>query len=67
MLTANLKKEHKKYPVIISDIDECADAQPGPCDTNAMCIDGTMPAGSFTCMCNAGYTGAGTPGNCMGK
>ena len=34
-----------------SDIDECASK---PCDPNGQCIDGVN---SYTCECNAGYTG----------
>ena len=43
-----------------TDIDECA-AQ-SPCHTNALC---TNTLGSFTCACNAGYTGDGL--TCYGR
>ena len=44
-----------------SDIDECTSGD-NNCDANAQCenIDG-----SFTCICNAGYSGDGV--NCHGK
>lgn len=35
----------------VTDVDECKDM---PCLNNALCVQG---AGSFTCVCNAGYTG----------
>ena len=38
-----------------ADIDECV--QQSPCDQNATC---TNTPGSFTCVCNEGYTGDGT-------
>jgi hypothetical protein len=37
------------------DVDECA-AQTSPCSANATC---TNTPGSFTCACNAGFTGDG--------
>ena len=46
----------------ISDDDECTLGTDN-CDTNAICTN--TPAGSFTCTCNAGYTGDGT--TCTGK
>ena len=46
----------------ISDDDECTLGTDN-CDTNAMCTN--TPAGSFTCTCNAGYSGDGT--SCTGK
>ena len=33
--------------------------------TDGVCMN--TPAGSFTCMCNAGYAGDGTVGMCFGK
>ena len=45
---------------LVADVDECVD--PSPCDTNAMC---TNTPGSYTCDCNAGYTGDGV--TCTGK
>jgi len=39
-----------------NDIDECA-VNADNCDRNAACIN---TAGSFTCVCNDGYTGDGT-------
>jgi len=44
------------------DVNECADATLNNCDVNAFCTD---TAGSFTCTCNPGYTGAGTTGTCI--
>ena len=43
-----------------ADVDECTEQS--PCDTNAMC---TNTPGSYTCACNAGYTGDGV--TCTGK
>ncbi len=37
--------------VCVTDIDECKDS---PCLNNASCVQG---AGSFTCVCELGYTG----------
>lgn len=37
--------------VFLADIDECSD---DPCLNNASCVQG---AGSFTCVCEPGYTG----------
>ena len=34
------------------------------CDDNATCIN---TEGSFHCMCNMGYSGIGTEGNCTSK
>ena len=42
------------------DIDECSGTN--DCDSNANCTD---TDGSYTCMCNDGYTGNGT--SCDGK
>ena len=42
------------------DIDECSGTN--DCDSNAQCTD---TDGSYTCMCNDGYTGNGT--SCDGK
>ena len=42
------------------DVDECG--QPASCDPNANC---TNTVGSFTCVCNQGYSGDGT--TCNGK
>jgi hypothetical protein len=44
-----------------SDIDECA-TDTDNCDANAFC---TNTNGSFTCTCNAGYTGSGV--QCQGE
>jgi len=38
-----------------ADTDECA-SNNGGCDTNAACSNNL---GSFTCVCNTGYTGDG--------
>ena len=40
-----------------ADMDECADDGANNCDANSVC---TNTDGSFTCACNAGYTGDGT-------
>ena len=48
--------------VILSDIDECANATTNNCDSNANC---TNTVGGFTCTCNQGYIGNGTI--CEGK
>jgi MYXO-CTERM domain-containing protein len=42
--------------VSCSDLDECNDDQPGPCDANATC---TNLVGSFTCECLPGFEGDG--------
>ena len=39
---------------LVADVDECV--QPSPCDQNATC---TNTPGSYTCVCNEGYTGDG--------
>ena len=44
-----------------ADIDECTDGTDN-CHDDAQC---TNTDGSFTCMCNSGYTGDGT--TCTGK
>ena len=43
------------------DIDECA-TNTDNCDENALCTD---TIGSFTCACNAGFSGNGV--TCQGK
>ena len=43
------------YEFVYSDIDECTDGT-NDCDANAAC---TNQDGSFTCVCNTGYTGNG--------
>ena len=43
----------------LTDIDECLSS---PCDPNAVCQN---TIGSFTCTCNAGFTGDGL--SCTGK
>ncbi|CBY37716.1 unnamed protein product [Oikopleura dioica] len=43
------------------EIDECAEITE-PCDAEATCTN--YPPGSFTCTCNAGYSGNGAIGNC---
>ena len=47
--------------LFVLDIDECT-VGTANCDSNATCTD---TEGSFTCTCNAGYTGDGT--SCTGK
>ena len=42
------------------DVDECAGSN--DCDSEATC---TNAEGSFSCSCNAGFTGAGTTGTCV--
>ena len=44
------------------DIDECETGD-DDCDLNAYCSD---TDGSFTCTCNAGFSGNGTLGFCFG-
>ena len=46
---------------MFTDVDECTDA-PDTCDVNAVCSN---TDGSYTCLCNAGYSGNGT--TCTGK
>ena len=46
-----------------SDLDECV-TNSHNCDDNAMCINTVV---GFHCMCNMGYTGVGTEGNCTSK
>ena len=42
------------------NFNECQDTT--ICDDNAICIDNE---GSYDCVCNDGYVGDGTPGNCQ--
>ena len=52
------------HPFILSpctDVDECTSGTHN-CDANAMC---TNTIGSFSCKCNAGFTGNGQ--TCSGK
>ena len=53
---------HNNHLILLSDIDECANATTNNCDSNATC---TNTPGSFTCTCNQGYTGNGT--TCLSK
>ena len=46
----------------IADIDECADPAANNCGENAACSN---TEGSFSCACNAGYTGDGV--TCTGE
>ena len=41
--------------MMVTDFDEC-ESQSNDCDVNADCQN---TAGSYTCMCKAGYTGDG--------
>ena len=41
---------------VSADIDECS-ADSNPCDVNAQCIN---TDGSFSCVCEQGFTGNGT-------
>jgi len=50
--------------LIHSDVNECAPPESHNCDINAMCLN---TIGTFTCMCNRGYSGVGTSGTCVGK
>ena len=52
-----LKNEYSYNVIILSDIDECANATTNNCDSNANCAN---TPGSFTCICNQGYIGDGT-------
>ena len=45
---------------LLADVDECANGDHN-CDINAMCNN---TIGSFTCICNSGYSGNGTSGTC---
>ena len=47
--------------ISFSDLDECT-TQTHNCDANADCIN---TVGSYSCKCNAGYTGDGR--TCSGK
>ena len=49
-------------PLLFSDINECTDNTNNCDDTNGDC---TNTPGSFTCDCNAGYSGDGV--SCTGK
>ena len=52
---------HSKYITFVySDINECTDIS--PCDANARCSN---IFGSYTCLCEVGYTGDGE--NCRGE
>ena len=51
------------YYYVILDDDECASSDTNDCHANAAC---TNTEGSFTCACNAGYTGNGKT-TCAGK
>ena len=62
-----MKQQKQDFVVIISfhdfifaDIDECEEVTDN-CDSNATC---TNIPGSFTCVCNQGYSGNGV--NCVG-
>ena len=43
--------------MLIIEIDECAEGTDNCDDNNATCDN--VPAGSFTCTCNEGYSGDG--------
>ena len=44
--------------ITVLEINECTDSEnPHNCHTDATCTN--TPAGSFTCACNAGYSGDG--------
>ena len=47
--------------IFFSDIDECSLGSDN-CDVNAQCIN---EMGTFSCECNAGFTGDGV--TCIGK
>ena len=46
--------------ILYSDVNECLTER--PCDGNATCAD---TLGSYTCTCNAGFTGDGV--TCQSK
>ena len=52
----------------VLDTDACIN---NPCDDNAVCTDTAAPAlddaAGRTCTCNAGYSGDGETGNCVGN
>ena len=51
----------RKYYYFL-DVDECADSALNNCHADATC---TNTVGSFTCTCDAGYTGDGN--TCSGS
>ena len=51
-----------KESLLFLDINECNTANDNNCHENAIC---TNTNGSFTCLCESGYTGNGTA--CTGK
>ena len=52
----------KRSNYFLLDINECSNADDNNCHENAIC---TNTNGSFTCLCESGYTGNGT--TCNGK
>lgn len=49
------------YPLLSTDVDECANFATNECDPNALC---TNTEGSYICRCLKGYEGDGF--NCTG-